>query len=149
MAYTLACAIPARLAGIASVSGGMPVDIGKASMRCSDGPQSKPVSIMEMHGTADDFVPYAGGGVLQAPPIVDVARYWAMVDGCSGDAVMSQSGITTTSLWKQCSGATVVRLDTVTGGHNAWFGSGANAVPGEPNASAVVWDFFKGLRPVA
>src|SRR5450756_643719 len=45
-------------------------------------------------------------------------------------------------VWKQCGGTSVVSLDTVTGGHNTWFGSTLDPVPGEPNASAAVWDFF-------
>jgi polyhydroxybutyrate depolymerase len=85
MAYTLACAIPERIASIASISGGMPVDSGKALMRCSDNKRAKPVSVMEMHGTADSFIPYEGGGGLNAPPTIDVVKYWATVNGCTGD----------------------------------------------------------------
>jgi len=40
----------------------------------------------------------------------------------------------------------VVKLDTVTGGHNTWFGSSLDPVPGEPKASAAVWDFFNSLH---
>ncbi|MEO8744894.1 MAG: hypothetical protein ABI455_06405 [Candidatus Dormiibacterota bacterium] len=100
---------------------------------------------MEMHGTADELIPYEGGGPLDAPATVDLVKYWAARDGCSVDPSASQDGITKTSVWKQCMDAAVVRLDTVTGGHNAWFGSTVDPVPGEPNASAVVWDFFNGL----
>jgi polyhydroxybutyrate depolymerase len=146
MAYTLACAIPERIAAIASISGGMPLDEQKASMRCSDNKRAKPVSVMEMHGTADSFIPYEGGGVLNAPPTLDIVKYWALVDGCIGDPSVSQNGITTTALWKYCSGTSVVRLDTVKGGHNTWFGSTIDPVPGEPKASAAVWDFFNSVH---
>jgi polyhydroxybutyrate depolymerase len=146
MAYTLACAIPERIAAIASISGGMPLDEQKAWMRCSDNKRAKPVSVMEMHGTADSFAPYGGGGVLNVPPTPDVVKYWAMVDGCTGDPSVNQSGITKTTLWKHCSGTSVVRLDTVTGGHSTWFGSTVDPVPGEPKASAAVWDFFNGVH---
>jgi polyhydroxybutyrate depolymerase len=142
MAYTLACATPERIASIASISGGMPLDERKASMRCSDSKRAKPVSVMEMHGTADSFIPYDGGGGLGAGSIPDVVKYWATVDGCTGDPSVNQSGITKTTLWKHCSGTSVVRLDTVTGGHSTWFGSSFDPVPGEPNASAVIWAFF-------
>jgi polyhydroxybutyrate depolymerase len=145
MAYTLACAIPERIASIASISGGMPLDQQKALMRCSDNKRAKPVSVMEMHGTADSFAPYEGGGVLNAPPTIDVVKYWAAVNGCSGDPSVSENGITKTTLWKHCSGTSVVRLDTVTGGHNTWFGSTLDPVRGEPNASAAVWDFFNNV----
>jgi polyhydroxybutyrate depolymerase len=146
MAYTLACAIPERIAAIASISGGMPLDEQKASMRCSDNKLAKPVSVMEMHGTADSFIPYEGGGGLNAPPTLDVVKYWATVDGCTGDPSANQNGITKTTAWKHCSGASVVRLDTVTGGHNTWFGSTLDPVQGEPKASAAVWDFFNSVH---
>lgn len=147
MAYTLACATRGRVAAIASVSGGMPLDARKASMRCPNVSLSKPVSVMEMHGTADEVLPYDGGGDLKAPATIDLIKYWASMDARSGDPVVKKDGITTTSLWGQCKGTTIGRLDTVTGGHNTWFGSGVDAVPGEPHASAVVADFFKGLAP--
>ena len=146
MAYTLACATPERIASIVSISGGMPVDEQKASMRCSDNKRTKPVSVMEMHGTADRFIPYQGGGGLNAPPTLDVVKYWATVDGCTGDPSVNQNGITKTTQWKHCSGTSMVRLDTVTGGHGTWFGSGLDPVPGEPNASAAVWNFFNSVR---
>ena len=146
MAYTLACAIPERIAAIASISGGMPLDEQKASMRCSDNKRAKPVSVMEMHGTADSFIPYEGGGVLNAPPTLDVVKYWATVDGCTGDPSVNQNGITKTMVWKHCSGSSMVRLDTVTGGHNTWFGSTLDRVPGEPSASGAIWDFFNSVR---
>ena len=134
MSHTLACAMGNRIAGIASVSGGMPIDEQKASMRCPDTRLAKPISLLEMHGTADDFIPYEGGGPLNAPATVDIVKYWAMIDGCSGDPSVSQSGVTRTMLWKQCAGGAVVRLDTVTGGHNEWFA--------QPNASAAVANWF-------
>lgn len=146
MAYTLACAIPERIASIASISGGMPLDERKASMRCSDNKRAKPVSVMEMHGTADRFLPSEGGGGLNAPPILDIVKYWATVDGCTGDPLVNVNGIMKTTLWKHCSGTSAVRLDTVTGGHNTWFGSNLDPVPGEPNASAAVWDFFNSVH---
>ena len=146
MAYTLACAIPERIAAIASISGGMPLDDQKASMRCSDNQLTKPVSVMEMHGTADSFLPYGGGGQLNAPPTLDIVKYWARLDGCTGDPSVNQSGITKTTLWNHCSGTSLVRLVTVMGGHNTWFGSTLDPVPGEPKASAAVWGFFNSVR---
>jgi polyhydroxybutyrate depolymerase len=139
MAYTLACAIPGRIAGIASVSGGMPLDGRKSAMRCpaAGGMLTRPVSVMEMHGTADTFLPYAGGGGLDTSPIEDLIRYWAALDGCSGDPSINQNGTTKTTLWKHCGGSAAVRLDTVAGGDNRWYAS-----PGGPDASSVVAGWF-------
>jgi polyhydroxybutyrate depolymerase len=139
MAYTLACAMPDRIAGIASVSGGMPLDGRKSAMRCpaSGARLSRPVSVMEMHGTADTFIPYTGGGGLDAPPTEDLIRYWAALDGCSGDPSVNQNGTTKITLWKHCGGSAAVRLDTVIGGDNRWYTS-----PAGPDASSVVASWF-------
>ncbi len=138
MAYEVACEVSSRIAAVASVSGGMPLD------GCQP---ARPVSIMEMHGTDDSFLPYEGGGRLGSPSIVELIQRWRTLDGCLGDPILSQSGITKTSLWNECKSGTVVRLDTVVGGHNTWFGSHSNPVPGEPNANSVIWSFFSSLQP--
>jgi poly(3-hydroxybutyrate) depolymerase len=67
---------------------------------------------------------------------------WVSIDGCNSGPSASQSGITKTSIWTGCKAGTVVRLDTVVGGHHTWFGSCFDPVPGEPDANSVVWDFF-------
>jgi poly(3-hydroxybutyrate) depolymerase len=44
----------------------------------------------------------------------------------------------------------VVRFDTVVGGPHTWFGRvDPNTLPGEPNATKVIWDFFQNLAPRA
>jgi polyhydroxybutyrate depolymerase len=140
MSYRLACELSNRFTAIASVSGVMLFDA------CHP---TRPVSILEMHGTDDSIVPY-GGGVPNGPPSPSVAavmQTWTTLDGCVGDPMLSQTGITKTSLWKGCKGGAIVRLDTVVGGHHTWFGSSFDPVPGEPNANAVIWDFFSSLQP--
>ena len=159
MAYTLACATPGRIASIASISGGMPLNERKASMRCSDNKRA-PVSVMEMHGTAGSCIPYGGGGGLNAPPTLEVIKYWATADGCTGDPSVNQSGITKTTLWKHCGGTSAVRLDTVTGGHNTWFGSTLDPVPGglglfqqravnRPSSGSPRVPAFEGAKPAS
>ena len=133
MTYWLACQLSDRIAAIAAVSGTMPVD---------DCHPARPVPVLAMNGTADANFPYEGGGPMNGRPIVSVIESWAKRDGCVGDPIQSQHGITKTSLWNQCKGGAVVRLDTVVGGHHTWFGSPFDPVPGEPNANTVVWDFF-------
>lgn len=51
MAYRLACELSDRVAAIVSVSG---------TLRIEDCHPARPVSIWEMHGTADSIVPYEG-----------------------------------------------------------------------------------------
>jgi polyhydroxybutyrate depolymerase len=140
MGYRLACELSGRIAGMASVAGAMMVD------NCHP---ARPVSILEMHGTADSNVAYDGGAVFNgaaSPSVTAVVRSWASLDGCAGNPTQSQSGITTTSAWKGCKGGTVVRLDSVGGGHHTWFGSTIDPVPGEPNANLTIWSFFSSLH---
>lgn len=139
MTYRLACDLANRIAAVASVAG---------SMWWNDCQPARPISVLEMHGTVDANVPYDGGratyrGGMSMPPVVTVIQRWVALDGCTVDPVSSQTGITKTSLWNRCGGGSVVRLDTVIGGHHTWFGSTLDAVPGEPNANSAVWDFLK------
>lgn len=145
MSYRLACELSTRFAAIASVAG----------LMLFNGCQpARPVSILEMHGTNDLNVPYDGGVPPNAPPnvppapsVIAVVQQWTALDGCVGDPMQSQTGITKTSVWKGCKSGAIVRLDTVVGGHHTWFGSSFDPVPGEPNANAVIWDFFSSLQP--
>lgn len=140
MAYRLACDLAGRLRAVASDAGSMWWD-------CTP---SRPVPIYEIHGTADENVPYQGGAstyrnnrVVEAAPTV-VAR-WVRVDGCTGAPATSHVGITNTQRWSHCAGGAVVQFDTVVGGHHTWFGSTYDPVPGEPDANALIWKFFTSL----
>lgn len=139
MAYRIGCEIPDRVLAIASVSGTMAV---------TDCHPSRPISVLEIHGTGDTSIPYSGGvdtlGV-NGPAVEAVIKEWATRDGCVGTPNQTQSGITTTSVWNACNAGTKVRLDAVAGGHHTWFGSPIDPVPGEPDASAVAWEFFSHL----
>lgn len=95
-----------------------------------------------MHGTDDFSVEYRGG---KYPSVDSVIQQWVTLDGCPGKPALTVSGITRTSIWKACREGTVVRLDTVQGGHHQWFGSDFDPVAGEPDANAVIWDFFSNL----
>jgi polyhydroxybutyrate depolymerase len=130
MAYRVACELSDRFTAIASSAGQL------ALQGCHP---ARPVSILEMHGTADTVTAYAKGA--------DAVQQWVAFDGCAGEATQSGSGVTKTSTWSNCRGGTVVRFDTVEGGHHTWFGSTLDSVPGEPNANAVIWDFFSHLGP--
>jgi polyhydroxybutyrate depolymerase len=130
MAYRLACEKSDRFTAIASAAGQIAIPACQPR---------RPVSVLEMHGTNDAFTSYAKGA--------DAVQQWVALDGCTSDPAQSGSGITSTSIWSNCRGGTVVRFDTIQGGHHSWFGSTFDPVPGEPNSSAVSWDFFSHLGP--
>jgi polyhydroxybutyrate depolymerase len=132
MAYRLACELSDRFTAVASTAGQLDLQ------SCQP---ARPVSILEMHGTADTITSYARGA--------DAVQQWVSLDGCTGEPAQSVNGITRTSTWSNCRGGTVVRFDTVEGGHHTWFGSTFDPVPGEPKFSAVSWDFLSHLGPRA
>jgi polyhydroxybutyrate depolymerase len=140
MAYRLACDLANRFAAVASVTG---------SMWWDDCQPARPLSILEMHGTGDTSVPYEGGRAaggyhgVSMLPVMTVIQRWLTLDGCVGNPVLNQTGITKTSIWKSCRGGAVVRLDTIIGGHHTWFGSTFDPVPGEPDSNTVIWAFLK------
>jgi polyhydroxybutyrate depolymerase len=135
MAHRVACEGSVPVTAIASVSGTLDGD-------CKS---TRPVSVLEMHGTDDPIYPFAGGD--RSISVDAVIQNWRTIDACTGNPTRSESGITKTSEWNQCKGGTVVRLDTVGGGHHTWFGCRqCDPVPGEPDANAVIWSFFKGRR---
>lgn len=139
MEYRLACDLPGMITAIASVSG---------TMRLSDDCRpSRPVSILEMHGTLDAEHPWQGGGPHNASPVDAVIAKWVSLDGCTGAPTATQTGITLTSTWNHCGSGSVVRLDKVVGGNHSWFGSSLNPVQGEPDANTVIWSFFGSLQP--
>jgi polyhydroxybutyrate depolymerase len=135
MSYRLACDLSGQVAAVAAVAD---------AMRPDDCSPSRPVSILQMHGTDDCWVggcpfPYLLGADA-------VNQRWRTIDGCTGDPTVSQSGITKTSQWR-CKDGVTVRLDAITGGHHTWFGCHfCDPVPGEPDANSVIWSFFSGLQ---
>jgi polyhydroxybutyrate depolymerase len=75
MSYRMACDRADAIAGIASLAGNASTDPSKCN-------PTKPVSVLQMHGTADDTVPYDGTS-LGIGAVGDVMQ-WATKDGCTG-----------------------------------------------------------------
>lgn len=92
-----------------------------------------PTSVMQIHGTADLFVPYKGGqglSVIDGPSVPDVNAFWRNVDQCAAPAVTT-SGLVTTST-AGCADNRSVVLVTVDGGGHTW-----------PDfATQALWGFF-------
>lgn len=142
MGYRMGCQIADRVAGVGSVAGSMILD---------DCRPSRPVSVIELHGTADDLVPYeggrtAGGATRPSPPTVTVAQRWAALDGCPDEPAVETKGPTRTSTWANCSQGTAVKLITVDGGGHTWFAPKLGPANGAVDATAEIWAFFSRLR---
>ena len=145
MAYRLGCELAGRIAGVGSVAGAMVLD------ECHP---AKPVAVVEIHGTADQLVPYqggetAGGATQPSPPTPSVVQRWAEIDKCPGSAATQTQGPATTSSWTGCASGTAVRLITVEGGGHVWFGPGLGPANGAVDATNEVWGFLGSVHRTA
>jgi len=129
MAYRIGCALSDRVAAIASVEGSSP--------GCQP---SQPVSMVVVHGLADQTVTFAGAQRSLTA--------WRGYDGCPADAQVQTDGPVTHSTWAPCAAGTTVELYTVDGGGHEWPGSSPPLAGHDPpspdlDATGVIWDFFR------
>lgn len=121
MAQYVGCRLAGSVTLIVPVEGQLPVE---DSPGCAP---AHPLSVLEVHGTDDQTIPYGGGpfagigggtAVLSAPD--SVAR-WAELNGCSTPPVQTspESGIRLTA-YSGCRGDAHVTLRTIVGGQHAW-----------------------------
>ncbi len=142
MAYRLGCELSGRVAGVGAVAGAMILE------ECRP---ARPVSVIEIHGTADQLVPYdggptAGGATRPSPPTVAVVRRWAELNGCPTAPTAETDGRVISTAWSGCAEGAGVKLVTIDGGGHTWFAPGLGAANGAVDATAVIWGFFSGLR---
>ncbi|HEY8041665.1 MAG TPA: PHB depolymerase family esterase [Polyangiaceae bacterium] len=147
LSHRLACAMADTFAAVAPVAG----VLGIPPEQCTP---SRPVPVLDFHGTGDPVVPYDGGPAAKLlPPITfrsvpDTMAFWRTADACLGAPVVTyQQGVVTCTRWSDCSGGVDVELCTVDGGGHQWPGSSI-VVPGLGNgttdvdATARIVDFF-------
>jgi polyhydroxybutyrate depolymerase len=81
MSHRMACDHADRVAAIMSLAGATWAD----SSQCQP---SEPVSVVQVHGTADDVILYEGGDLFGStyPSAGDSVAYWAGVAGCDPTA---------------------------------------------------------------
>jgi polyhydroxybutyrate depolymerase len=122
MAHRFACDHPDQVGAIASIAGALDVDA-----TCEP---AKPVSVLQVHGDADETIAYDGGeisGRSYTSADQTVAR-WRQIDGCrteshpatrlDADADVKGDDLKPTS-WTDCGAGTRVALWTIAGGrHN-------------------------------
>ena len=143
MAYRFACERADRVSAVGSVAGAVVVD-------CQP---SRPVSVLEIHGTEDQLVPYQGGTpsaveAQGAPPYTStpaMVRRWAEVASCPPPAPAATAGPVTTESWMGCRNGSAVRLVTVQGAGHIWFASGLGTANGALDATSAIWRFFSEL----
>jgi polyhydroxybutyrate depolymerase len=148
MALRLGCQTD-TFAAVAPVAGTLLTD-------CS---QARPTSVLQIHGTADDRVPYNGGPGkalaangnprVDGPSVEAVNATWRSIDGC-GPPVSSTAGSVTTQT-AGCADGRIVELISVAGAGHQWPGGAPSplaeqfGIP-EPStaldATDTMWQFF-------
>ena len=133
MANRLACDRADLIAAVAPVAGTL-----GAGTPCNP---SRPVSVLESHGTADTIVPYGGGpmvgrgGPSEIVSATAMADRWRQADGCPApvDDVLPGAGDGTSarrSTAAPCAGGTAVVLLSIDGGGHTWPSAPESGLPG-------------------
>jgi len=120
MANRLACERADLISAIAPVAGTL-----GAGVPCAP---SRPVSVLQIHGTADPVVPYNGGGMVGRGGPSDIvsapamAALWAALDRCPGALAAEPPGPGEIhrSVAAGCAGGTEVALVSINGGGHTW-----------------------------
>jgi len=145
MSYTLACELSDKIAAIASVTGSM--TLPQVNNTCD--PQNL-TPIMQIHGTADNVVPYNGNNNWMAP-IDEVLDFWRGKNNCFDTEIFqientdpSDDSSVEHQINASCSGGTSIELFKVIGGTHTWPGSAIDfgVTNYDINASEEIWRFF-------
>jgi polyhydroxybutyrate depolymerase len=133
MSYAWACARPGTLAGIGPVAGALLVDC----------PAPAPLTVVAVHGTADERVPIDGGPGPSGTPFPSLDGSLApfrSAAGCAADAALDDAGRARVDTWTCGDGRTVVR-DVLDGLPHTWPGAGpaAGTSDGPQDATGFLW----------
>ncbi len=138
MAALLACQLSARFAAFASIAGGY-----SSLPPCQP---ANPVSVIEVHGTADGVVPYNGSPPARAGAVRPWLDAWRGRDGCHGHAAVSRLAPRVERYdWADCSqGAAVEHIEIFGGGHQLPGGLPPDA--GQTSTISAPWLAWSFLR---
>lgn len=137
MTSWLACKAPDLFAAFAPVSG--------VRMPCAP---DRPVSVLAIHGTADDVLPYAGGALAHnwTVSVPTAVSQWASFDRCGPPSTVSLPQYDASeATYGGCRAEARVALLTLFGWSHAWPGgdNGPTSAPGQRlRANETIWAFF-------
>ena len=131
MAGVLACTLSGRIAAFAPVSGSFFVSQPGG---CHP---TRPVPILDVHGTDDEKVPYTGDPRQGLPPIQQWLQDWATRDGChQGPTTFISQATVVREQWSDCRENVAVIHYRIIGGRHAWPSSTFQT-------ATVIWQFFQ------
>jgi len=152
MAHRVGAELADRIAAIASVSGPLQIDAIHPT---------RPVSVMQFHGTADEFAPFGGGTGAKSLASIhfrsapDSVAAWVRADGCAETpkvtALPAAAGDPTRvrrEAYGPCKRGSEVVFYVIDGGGHTWPGReprihflGTSTV--SISANDLMWDFFR------
>ena len=145
MSHTLACELSNRITAIASVTGS--IFNTQYGTNCHP---TRPVPVMQIHGTNDPTVPYAGSS--SSMPVDTIVKYWVTKNNCNTTPTFSNVPNTSTTdgctaeHYKYLNGTSgsSVELYKIIGGTHTWpgFPFGGSGTNMDINASKEIWRFF-------
>ena len=112
----LACRMADRIAAIAPVAGAFYPDTGQ------DCRPSRPVPVIDFHGTGDATIPYAGDADAGLPAIPRLVAAWAHRNNCASGSATGTAPDITLPLGGLRQGAEVRHVAVSDGGHT-WPGA--------------------------
>ena len=148
LAYRLACELSDKIAAIG---------VQSTSLGVSPCRPAHPVSVIHIHGTADQNIPIDGGRGPRAvsgvsfPPPLDGVRTLAAANGCDPTPTITvdpSNPDVTIEHWRSCHPGVDVEFVRVAGASHAWMGHDGPRieVAGPPyrrlDSSAVIWSFL-------
>ncbi|MBL4686644.1 MAG: prolyl oligopeptidase family serine peptidase [Nannocystaceae bacterium] len=138
MAHLLACEAADIFAAAASVTGVLTVP----PQLCN---ASRPISVMDFHGSSDPIVPFGGTGI-GFPSVTTMMEDWAARNGCQGGSTVSfEQGDMRCDTWGQCGDDVEVTLCVTDGGGHCWPGAASclfGNVSSELSASEAIATMF-------
>ena len=142
MSYQMACEHSGQIAAIASLAGAMRADAATCK-------SAEPVSVVQIHGTADTTIRFEGGEIFANPypAATQSVADWQKTNGCKTKATTSANeddldldkslagDDTDVALYSKCGGKTEVALWTIK--------DGVHTPALTPGFAAAVVDFFE------
>lgn len=138
MTYTWACRDPGELAGIGPVAGSL----------LTDCPNPHPITVVAVHGTADENVPINGGVGAKSrthvdnPSLAQTLAPFIAADGCAPNPTKHVSAPVEQTVWS-CDNGVGVSTEIVEGAGHQWPGEvppskfGVNVLGIDPPSNAI------------
>jgi polyhydroxybutyrate depolymerase len=144
------CELADRLAAIAPVAGGYGT-LGPCA-------PSRPLPVLEIHGTRDQVVPYGGRPPDHDGSVASFLGEWTELDSCHGQAQRTTpSPGVTVLVWRQCAGGSVVEHIRLADTDHGWPGGDTRRAglknhpiptsdPTDVDGAKTVWSFVNRFR---